>query len=734
MKVIVILKFCLVLCFLKHTIKTESVKSDLILPCANFTDQEELYVDCSYRNLTIIPRLPDNTIHLYLQHNFLMQIPDNTFENMTNLRTLDLSFNMLMLYTNKTFNGLRHLQTLKLGNNIISRIPNKTFGGMKKLIELDISYCHVSSINEQTFYGLNNLVHLALEKNGLYYNKKQLPKGSFQPLKSLKQLSIRNNNFGAINKIFPDETIADLILLEVLVLDVSCVDHNMQLFGKGFSSLQNLRTLNFSICDAVSLHNDTFKYTPHLTNVYISKCNILRIDGLGAFMKLGRLTVLELDIDITEGLMPAVHTFPWDKINNALYNTHIRELYCFKNIDVLVFPKQRSIRAPPNLRSLAFSNLGFSQILLNLTYVTTLKIDGNKLGNYLANNTYMMTKYNRLEFISLSNNSIFKLNSELFNDQPHLKVIDLSYNFLKHINFHLKHMIYLEMLNLANNSIVYLDDDSIANIDQILNENNNLKINLGGNPLNCGCSLLPYLKWMINVREHFVNFNQYKCVLENGSMPMSNSFEDLILHLQTDCMNYSYLIVGVSFTLFGFISLLIASLIYRHRWKLRYLFYTAKLRYAHQNNMDNRGQYVYDAFISYSDEIRTFVTKDCIDNLEQDGHFKLCIHHRDFLPGAAITDNITQAIQSSRKTICIITRSFIESDYCMFEYNMARMESIHRKKDKCLIFLVFYEQLQPEELPLVLYEIIQKKTYIEYPGDVHGNFIFWEKIKDAINA
>ncbi|XP_052075452.1 toll-like receptor 4 [Mytilus californianus] len=427
-------------------------------------------------------------------------------------------------------------------------------------------------------------------------------------------------------------------------------------------------------------------------------------------------------------------TFPWKQINDALFSTPIYELSFTKNRDVVVFPKKRRIRAPPSLRSLAFSNCGFRQILLNLTYVTTLKIDWNQLGNYLANNTYMMTKTSRLEFISLSNNSIYNLYSQIFNDQPHLKVIDLSHNFLKHVDFGLLKMVNLEMLNLTNNSIKFFSDNSMKNIDSIIKYNTKIKINLSGNILRCVCSLLPYLKWMINIREHFVHFNQYKCVLENGSLSISNSFEDIILHLQTDCVNHFHLVVGVSFSLIGFITILISALIYRHRWKLRFLFYTAKLRYSSHNNMDDRGQYVYDAFISYSDEIRTFVTKDCIDNLERDGHFKLCIHHRDFLPGAAINDNITQAIQRSRKTICIITRSFIESYYCMFELNMARMESIHRKKDKSLIFLVFYDQLQPEELPLVLYEIIQKKSYIEYPNDVHGNFIFWEKIKDAINV
>ncbi|CAC5393756.1 TLR13 [Mytilus coruscus] len=142
---------------------------------------------------------------------------------------------------------------------------------------------------------------------------------------------------------------------------------------------------------------------------------------------------------------------------------------------------------------------------------------------------------------------------------------------------------------------------------------------------------------------------------------------------------------------------------------------------------ENKLDYIYDAFVSYSDEDRAFVMNECIKNLEHDGNLKLCLHHRDFIPGEDITDNIIHAIESSRKTICIITRSFLQSYYCMFEYNMARMENIHSRNGKNVLFLVFYEQLLPEELPLVLYEVIQKQTYIEFPNDEHRNRIFWEK-------
>ncbi|XP_052071196.1 toll-like receptor 4 [Mytilus californianus] len=199
--------------------------------------------------------------------------------------------------------------------------------------------------------------------------------------------------------------------------------------------------------------------------------------------------------------------------------------------------------------------------------------------------------------------------------------------------------------------------------------------------------------------------------------------------------------------IFVFIAILVTISIHRHRQKLRFIFYTFrgrihflyyktkfKKRFRSTKHSENKMDFMYDGFVSYSDEDRAFVLNDCITNLEEKGNLKLCLHHRDFVPGEDITDNIIHAIESSRKTICIITRSFLQSYYCMFEYNMARMESIHSRNGKNVLFLVFYEQLLPEELPLVLYEVLQKQTYIEFPNDEHGNRIFLGKIKDGISA
>jgi hypothetical protein len=69
----------------------------------------------------------------------------------------------------------------------------------------------------------------------------------------------------------------------------------------------------------------------------------------------------------------------------------------------------------------------------------------------------------------------------------------------------------------------------------------------------------------------------------------------------------------------------------------------------------------------------------------------------------------------------------------MFEFNMAKMESIYSRNEQNILVLIFYEQIQPRELPLVMLELVQEQSYLEYPNDEHGNVVFWEKIKEALN-
>ncbi|CAG2187697.1 Toll-like receptor 4 [Mytilus edulis] len=240
---------------------------------------------------------------------------------------------------------------------------------------------------------------------------------------------------------------------------------------------------------------------------------------------------------------------------------------------------------------------------------------------------------------------------------------------------------------------------------------------------------------MTKTRVIFLHQRQYRCVLDDGSEVTLDTLKEIIHQQQKDCVSYSDILIGSTISVFTVIVLLLSALVYKYRWKFRTWFYLAKSKhYSYKASNEDDIDYSYHSFISYSDNDRSFVIKIAFQTWKKDEEFKLCVHQRDFLPGQDITVNITNAIHESRKTICIISKAFFESYYCMFEFNMASMESIYSRDGKNIIFLIFLEQIQTKDIPLVMLELVQKQSYIEYPNDEQGNIVFWEEIQEALRC
>ncbi|CAC5399916.1 Toll-like receptor 4 [Mytilus coruscus] len=234
---------------------------------------------------------------------------------------------------------------------------------------------------------------------------------------------------------------------------------------------------------------------------------------------------------------------------------------------------------------------------------------------------------------------------------------------------------------------------------------------------------------MFENQELFHNKDSYKCKSDNGTIIVLSRLKNIVSILQKSCASYTVLTIGISVAVVAVILILVGGLLYRYRWRLRYAYYMTRSKYKRDRQVNTEMTYAYNAFISYSDEEKDFVVNECIPNLEEFENLRLCIHQRDFIPGEEITHNITNGIHNSNKTICIITRAFLDSYYCMFEFNMARMESIYSREGHNILFLVFYEQILPRELPLIMLELVQQQSYIEYPDDLQGNVVFLEKNK-----
>ena len=126
----------------------------------------------------------------------------------------------------------------------------------------------------------------------------------------------------------------------------------------------------------------------------------------------------------------------------------------------------------------------------------------------------------------------------------------------------------------------------------------------------------------------------------------------------------------------------------------------------------------YDVFICYSAMDREWVKNTLLCQLES-RQIKACIDYRDFLVGAFVVENITDAIYNSRKTVAVLSPAFLNSVYCKHELQTA----LSRMANHQVIPILY----QPCSVP----DILKDKTYLDWcHADVRP--YFWEQLEKAI--
>src|SRR5271166_6195772 len=82
--------------------------------------------------------------------------------------------------------------------------------------------------------------------------------------------------------------------------------------------------------------------------------------------------------------------------------------------------------------------------------------------------------------------------------------------------------------------------------------------------------------------------------------------------------------------------------------------------------MPQEPNFKYDVFISFSSEDKQWVHDVLLKRIEAE-RFRALVYDRDFTPGAFIIKEIERGVQQCRKTLLILTRAYIESDWCEIE-------------------------------------------------------------------
>uniref|UniRef100_A0A182IYV9 Uncharacterized protein n=1 Tax=Anopheles atroparvus TaxID=41427 RepID=A0A182IYV9_ANOAO len=386
----------------------------------------------------------------------------------------------------------------------------------------------------------------------------------------------------------------------------------------------------------------------------------------------------------------------------------------------------------------------------------------------ISNRTFFGLK--ELEILQLDHNLISELNGFEFVGLDYLKELFLHYNRISIIaNKTFDHLHNLRVLRLDHNRIVKYN---IWHLPKALTETR-----LAANPWSCECDFVDRFQEYLNTNDNVRDRYKIRCsfssmpLLHNGTVSESNSVVAIDANSDnaTDGIAEGFLIIHDSsaplcngtvqlenvingnFTskktvlatqpIEGYIPLLITALcafsivivltlvLFVFRQEMRVWFHSRfGVRLFNSNStMDkNERDRLFDAFVSYSSKDEAFVAEELAPMLENgDPSYKLCLHYRDFPVGAYIADNILQAVESSRRTIMVLSENFIKSEWCRFEFKSAHHQVLRDRRRRLIVILLGEVPQKDLDPDIRLY--LKTNTYLQW-----GDKLFWEKLRFAL--
>ncbi|XP_046332452.2 toll-like receptor 4 [Haliotis rufescens] len=709
-----------------------------------------------------------------------LQYPDGTYKDLVSLEELHIDglrnpvFGEGFKYTNIT--------RLVIGGICDMRhVSNVTFLYLRGITHLDITNCEITDIGQSAFEPLQNIHTLDLSHNpylGLdkaFASLYGLRNSSLKILKADKLNRYRGT--GILVSVEHVKYMSDMVLEELHLDDnrIELLDprvpvlmpqtlktvsmrRNMLLFGIYLLTMTSMTNLQFVDSSSGHLsHASPFSVQAKaqlasiLTNPHMDYADISRHD------------------ESCSTICPVANS-----------NKHEFSQFGDVSVDNIPWPGNFTINIPPNGTHANVSNSKLSFIIPRITFgenrvkvldlsynfftqwsgpiiglhhlefidashnycdlisihffddflsLRILNISYNYLGYSLQNETFR--KLSNLEHLDLSNNKLNTLPRDIFKGLECLKYLSVRSNYLNTWNANIGELRNLKLLDLSENLFEQLDVTFRNQIDD--NKSKGLLLVLQKNRWRCTCETLSFLKWLNIKGSSVYDMEELSCTEVDGGEKNMANLPEIIMELEKNCASYTGVVIGMVSLIMLVLALTVTGVVYRYRWKLRYLYYIARNRHrGYLPAVEAEQEFEFDAFISYADEDRGLVVRGMRQKLEEMQGLKLCIHHRDFLVGEAIAANILNAVKSSRKTVIILSRHFLRSYWCKYEVEMAKMESIYTGRN--ILLVVVLENIPVKDLTPDIVELMRQDSYVEYTDDLDGQEVFWQNLDRAIRV
>ncbi|XP_050408757.1 toll-like receptor 4 [Patella vulgata] len=683
-------------------------------------------------------------------------LPDRVFGSLTNLRHLNIDTGSKTVFKSG-FSNLTELRYLVIGDTLVhgtsfacglGTLTNET---LKGLLKTQITYLQLNSCNLQIFHRdslqyLTNLTDFIMQSTSLMKGGLQ---DVFQALsvyrdKTMSTVSITNfesdsNDIGTASSISVKTVYRicvshiDLSSSSIIYIDFEGVPpFNCPLMKcmKSIKLRHNKITLG-------SLHKIWFLFVRLFSNLETIDISLQRKFSVDDPTSVHRPGHTHLPIGIPVLLPPKIKS-----INVAGISAHTGPLF---DIYFLNGNKLQSI----NVSYSGFSD--FNHTIIGLKNLEILDFSHNDMSTTSETffDTFPKLKQLRLNCVQFDSNFLSQHGKRLFSPLKNLESLDLSDNGLVFLPYDIfSSFVTLEVVNLAFNNLITIPDltslDKLDFIDlshnsfttlenkyrlmfDITAENNNeFHLSLWGNTFSCICESTGFLIWLQETSVKLDGGN-YSCMDFTGKMSYTKVLQTQWKAFQRHCVSGFWLNMAMGGASVVVVTLITTFVFIKNKMKLKLIL----LRMIGQNIYPKkRNEFLYDAYIIYTDSIYSWVCNELRTELETNRKIKLNIRDRDHLPGGSHADDILEAVRDSWKIILILTEDFLKSDLAYFTMCNC-LSAMTLTTPQRLIIVIDHQMTIPTNIDFVL-EAVSQRNIITADIETANTCFNYSRLADII--
>ncbi|XP_062586455.1 toll-like receptor 3 [Saccostrea cucullata] len=654
--------------------------------------------DCSYKNISVIPRgLPITIQRILLSGNNFLELRDHTFNHIMdmNIKYLALDHCNIRKISPLAFINLKDLRFLDLSYNEL------TFKCMEEgFIRLGISEVKILNISGNLreprslkslfkVAWLRELKELVIQKNKIL----TINFSSFSDLRKLRRLDLSDN--GMVTAGFSNMSSLREIDLSHNVLEQTPINFCDELYGKSF--FPNLAKLHLR-------HNrltETFSFLLHCrclpSLVYLDiSYNPFNIILSNSFVTCRKLSVLIIDYILELGV---------NLENTSLTSNVLETLFIGSNdISNVDYRFRFVFNYCTSLKRLQIMNVNFSSFE---------KFDFSLMFHPLR----------KLRSISFIRCELYQVPN--MRNISGIKKLNLNFNKINVLYAEeFENLRKLEKVSFTGNQLITIQK---AFLPDFVWRKKEISIDFSANPFSCDCKIEWFKTWLESNSVKMKRYpNDYIC--QSPQKWKGRSLAEFQLrdcHLPNQYVILSFILCGILF-IFIFSVVIIRKL----RWDIKYYIHICSHRKSKYKKL-SEDEADFDGFVAYSSRDRRWIMAELVEHLEKEHNYSLFLYERNLLPGGVFIEDIHDSIDYSRKLILVLSNNFMTDHWCQYEAAIAKHTIADGKGDKIVVILL--ENLNSKHITSSFKTLLKSTQNAEWTNSVNGQKLFWKRIIEIMS-